>query len=57
MGEIPGFTGISAPYEPPQAPDLVLDTERLTTDEATVRLVEYVESNLRCRSGVAARHE
>jgi adenylylsulfate kinase-like enzyme len=57
MGEIPGFTGISAPYEPPQAPDLVLDTDRLTAEEATVRLVEYVESNLRCRSGVAARHE
>jgi bifunctional enzyme CysN/CysC len=57
MGEIPGFTGISAPYEPPQAPDLVLDTDRLTAEEATVRLVEYVESNLRCHSGAAARHE
>jgi adenylylsulfate kinase-like enzyme len=30
MSQIPGFTGISAPYEPPQAPDLVLDTDRLT---------------------------
>ncbi|WP_242468419.1 adenylyl-sulfate kinase [Burkholderia plantarii] len=25
-GELPGFTGLTAPYEPPPAPDLVLDT-------------------------------
>lgn len=30
-GEIPAFTGISAPYEVPQAPDLILDTENGNT--------------------------
>jgi len=28
-GRIPDFTGISAPYEAPTAPDLVLDTDRV----------------------------
>jgi len=27
-GEIPEFTGISSPYEPPENPELVLDTEK-----------------------------
>lgn len=34
-GEIPGFTGISAPYEPPQQPELVLDTDRIDVAAAT----------------------
>lgn len=35
-GELPGFTGISDPYEPPLAPDLVVHTARhdLTTCES-----------------------
>jgi adenylylsulfate kinase len=28
-GQLPHFTGISAPYEPPSAPGLILDTDRL----------------------------
>ncbi len=28
-GEIPDFTGISSPYEPPEKPELTLDTHRL----------------------------
>ncbi len=34
-GEITGFTGIDAPYEPPDAPELVLDGSRGTVEEAT----------------------
>ena len=45
-GLIPEFTGISSPYEPPSAPDLELDTERLTIDEAVNTLVRYVESRV-----------
>ncbi|RLG86511.1 MAG: adenylyl-sulfate kinase, partial [Thermoprotei archaeon] len=26
-GEIPNFTGISDPYEPPRNPELIIDTE------------------------------
>lgn len=41
-GEIKGFTGVDDPYEEPEAPDLVLDTSRLTPEEAAERLVEAV---------------
>jgi adenylyl-sulfate kinase len=33
-GEIAGFTGIDAPYEPPAEPELRLDTARLTPSQA-----------------------
>lgn len=33
-GEISDFTGISAPYDPPAAPDILLDTEELTVEAA-----------------------
>ncbi|OAQ19860.1 adenylyl-sulfate kinase [Thermosulfurimonas dismutans] len=32
-GKIEGFTGINAPYEEPEAPDLVLDTEKHDLEE------------------------
>jgi adenylylsulfate kinase len=33
-GELPRFTGIDDPYEPPANPELVIDTTRMTIDEA-----------------------
>jgi bifunctional enzyme CysN/CysC len=41
-GEITNFTGISAPYEEPEKPDLVLDTTKLTVREAVDILLELV---------------
>jgi sulfate adenylyltransferase len=38
-GEIPEFTGISSPYEPPDDADLVLDTSKVSVPEATARLL------------------
>jgi bifunctional enzyme CysN/CysC len=46
-GEIREFTGISAPYEPPTAPEVEIDTERLSIDEAVEHLVAYVEEHFR----------
>jgi adenylylsulfate kinase len=43
-GEIPEFTGISAPYEEPQSPELVLDTNRQSVEESVGELVEYLEA-------------
>lgn len=40
-GEILEFTGISAPYEAPHAPELVIDTVNLEVDACVERLVEY----------------
>ena len=31
-GEIPEFSGISAPYEPPESPELVVDTSQSLDD-------------------------
>jgi len=45
-GEIPGFTGITGEYEPPVAPDLVLDTERLSLDAAVSALLHYVTEHI-----------
>ena len=42
-GEIPEFTGISAPYEAPERPELVLDTNVQSVAESTTQLVKYLE--------------
>ena len=43
-GEIPEFTGISAPYEAPESPELVLDTNRQSIEESVGKLVEYLDA-------------
>lgn len=42
-GQIPEFTGISAPYEEPEAPELVLDTARQSPEESVAALIAYLE--------------
>ncbi|WP_299397611.1 adenylyl-sulfate kinase [Pelagibius sp.] len=42
-GEIPQFTGISAPYEPPESPDLVVDTAAEDVTESVGRIIRYIE--------------
>jgi adenylylsulfate kinase len=39
-GEIPEFTGISAPYEEPEKPELTIDTNGQTVDESVKVLVD-----------------
>lgn len=41
-GEIKDFTGISAPYEEPCAPELILETAELTVDQAANRVIQYL---------------
>ncbi|MFW6294660.1 MAG: adenylyl-sulfate kinase [Halanaerobium sp.] len=41
-GEIENFTGISAPYEEPENPDLVIDTEKLSLEEAVKLVLELI---------------
>lgn len=41
-GEIKDFTGISAPYEEPCAPELTLETAELTVDQAANRVIQYL---------------
>ena len=42
-GEIPEFTGISAPYEEPAKPEIVLDTNSQSVEESVGQLVAYLE--------------
>jgi adenylylsulfate kinase len=42
-GKIPEFTGISAPYEEPEAPELVLDTSKQSPEESVNALIAYLE--------------
>lgn len=42
-GEISDFTGVSAPFEPPSAPEITVDTSALPVDEAAARIMTYLE--------------
>jgi adenylylsulfate kinase-like enzyme len=42
-GEIPNFTGISAPYEEPTSPDLEILTENLSVDQAAGQIISLLE--------------
>jgi len=41
-GEIKNYTGISAPYEEPETPDLILDTHILSVEESVERVFNFV---------------
>ena len=41
-GEIPEFTGISAPYEEPEKAELVLDTEQLSVEQSAQTVLDYL---------------
>jgi len=41
-GEIPNFTGISAPYEAPEKPELLMDTMAQSVDESVAQLLGFL---------------
>lgn len=43
-GEIKGFTGIDAPYEAPETPELVLDSDSKGIDDLADEVIAYLES-------------
>lgn len=43
-GEIKEFTGISAPYENPETPELVIDTAKKSLDQSANRVIQYLEN-------------
>ena len=52
-GELPSFTGVSDPYEPPDNPDLVLETDVMSREECLQLILDklqergYIEENVR----------
>jgi bifunctional enzyme CysN/CysC len=45
-GEIANFPGVSAPYEPPVKPDLILNTSELKVDQCVERVVTLIEGKI-----------
>jgi len=43
-GQIPEFTGISAPYEPPLRPELTIRTHTQSVDESVRQIVAHLEA-------------
>ena len=44
LGEIPNFTGVSDPYEPPPNPEVVVDTDRESVDESVDKIMAALQS-------------
>ncbi|MEH7381882.1 adenylyl-sulfate kinase [Bacillus sp. JJ1533] len=42
-GEISDFTGISSPYEEPDHPELVIETDQLTISQSVERIIDYLK--------------
>lgn len=41
-GEIGAFTGVSDPYEPPLAPDVIVQTDRETPEQSAARIIDQL---------------
>ncbi len=44
-GEIPHFTGVSDPYEPPVAPELHVKTDEEEAQESARKVIGYLEES------------
>ncbi len=44
-GEIREFTGVSAPYEEPKNPEIVLETDKLDLNQCVRAIVDYLDKN------------
>jgi adenylylsulfate kinase len=44
QGKLKGFTGVSAPYEEPAGPELILDTTRLSIEDSAAKVLMLLRS-------------
>jgi adenylylsulfate kinase len=42
-GEIKEFTGISDPYEPPEDPEILIETDKQSPEESAQQIITYLE--------------
>ena len=45
-GEIKDFTGINAPYEAPESPDIEIKTEQLNIDQSVTKIMDFISHKL-----------
>jgi bifunctional enzyme CysN/CysC len=53
--QIKEFTGVSAPYEPPERAEIELPTDQLTIAESVARIIEYLQTQEK-QSGLGAEY-
>lgn len=46
-GEIKNMTGISAPYEEPENPDIEIKTEQMSIEESVYKILDYINIKLK----------
>jgi adenylylsulfate kinase len=44
-GELQNFSGVNDVYEEPQHAEIVIDTDKLSVDEAVLIIVKYIKKN------------
>ena len=49
-GEIQNFTGISAPYESPEHPEIILPTHEMNKDQSVNLIVSYLKQHISLNS-------
>jgi adenylylsulfate kinase-like enzyme len=49
-GSIRNFTGVSSPYEAPEAAEIVIDSSKLSVAECVDKVIRYLEAQGRLRS-------
>ncbi len=49
-GIIPDFTGVSAPYEMPLAPDVEVKTAEESIEESLSRIIQFIEAKIKARN-------
>ena len=54
-GELPDFTGIDSPYEAPLNPELRVNTEKLSVNEAVAEILDYLSKNAPRQDRAVAR--
>jgi adenylylsulfate kinase len=50
LGEIKNMTGISAPYEAPENPDIEIDTEKENIEDSVKRIVDFIKPKLNLKN-------
>lgn len=43
-GEIKNYTGIDSPYEAPDTPELIIDTEKESLEESVAKVMDFLKS-------------
>jgi adenylylsulfate kinase len=45
-GEISNFTGVNSPFEPPENPDVLIESDKLNVSDGVNKILDYLEGKL-----------